>query len=128
MRANFFERIDEQDQGLVNLAKHTIKSLLPDGYPQIAQTAQVTGTSVRTLQRKLALAEVSYSKLVEQARLDMAKPNLLHSDMKVIDLALELGYEDPSHFARAFRRMTGQSPTEFRSAHASGAQFFSNSK
>jgi len=118
MRANSFLRMEEQDQDFVNLAKNTIKSLLPDGYPEIAQTAKITGTSVRTLQRKLALSDVSYSKLVEQARLEMATPNLLYSDMKVIDLALELGYEDPSHFARAFRRMTGQSPTEFRSAYA----------
>jgi AraC-like DNA-binding protein len=33
---------------------------------------------------------------------------------KVIDIALELGYSDPAHFARAFARWTGLAPREFR--------------
>ena len=118
MQKNSIDQITGQDPLFARSVKNTIKSLLPDGYPDINRVAKITGSSVRTLQRKLALAEISYSKLVEQARLEIATPTLLRSNMKVIDLALELGYEDPSHFARAFRRMTGQCPTEFRSANA----------
>jgi len=36
---------------------------------------------------------------------------------RVIDIALELGYEDASHFARACRRMVGASPREYRRRH-----------
>jgi len=34
--------------------------------------------------------------------------------MQITQLALQLGYADPSHFVRAFRRWTGQTPSEFR--------------
>ena len=36
------------------------------------------------------------------------------SDIPITELALQLGYADPSHFVRAFRRWTGQTPGEFR--------------
>jgi AraC family transcriptional regulator len=32
----------------------------------------------------------------------------------VIDIALESGYDSPESFARAFKKSTGQTPTEFR--------------
>ena len=35
-------------------------------------------------------------------------------EMQVTEVALQLGYADPSHFVRAFRRWTGQAPGEFR--------------
>ena len=33
----------------------------------------------------------------------------------LIEVALEVGYTSPSHFTKVFRRMTGVTPTEFRS-------------
>jgi AraC-like DNA-binding protein len=37
--------------------------------------------------------------------------------MKIIDIAYKLGYEDLSHFTRAFRHLAGLSPREYRSQH-----------
>jgi AraC family transcriptional regulator len=34
----------------------------------------------------------------------------------LIEIALEVGYTSPSHFAQVFRRMVGLTPTEFRNA------------
>ena len=33
-----------------------------------------------------------------------------------VEVALEVSYTSPSHFARVFRRVTGVTPKEFRSA------------
>jgi AraC-like DNA-binding protein len=39
---------------------------------------------------------------------------LEQGEMQITQVALQLGYADPSHFVRAFRRWTGQTPGEFR--------------
>ncbi|HKP04303.1 MAG TPA: helix-turn-helix domain-containing protein [Chthoniobacterales bacterium] len=34
----------------------------------------------------------------------------------LIEIGLDVGYKNPSHFAQVFRRMVGVRPTDFRSA------------
>jgi len=102
--------------------KCLIKSRLYEGCPGIDSIASVVGVSVRTLQRKLASAGRTYSDLVQQARFEEASKMLTRGDAKVIDIAYDLGYEDPSNFSRAFRNFAGASPCEFRArgeAHVS---------
>jgi AraC-like DNA-binding protein len=41
---------------------------------------------------------------------------LRDTDAKVIDIALEVGYENEAAFARAFRRAVGESPGAWRRA------------
>jgi AraC-like DNA-binding protein len=85
-------------------------------YPDVDQAARIMGTSVRTLQRALSTAGVTYSKVVEHARLEAAAEMLINSKLRIIDIAYNLGYQDPSHFSRAFRRVSGRSPRDFRLA------------
>jgi AraC-like DNA-binding protein len=102
----------------VTALKGMLTSYLPDGYPSIELAAEISGTSVRTLQRTLAQCNTTYSKVVEQARVDAASMLLERSKTKIIDVAYAVGYEDPSHFSRAFRRLKGRSPRAFRVAGA----------
>jgi AraC family transcriptional activator of pobA len=44
-----------------------------------------------------------------------AKRQLLHSDLSVKELADELGFEDPAYFNRWFKRLTGETPLQYRS-------------
>lgn len=46
-----------------------------------------------------------------------AKRLLLHSDLKVKEVAEFLGFDDPSYFVKFFKRQTGYLPAEFRSAN-----------
>jgi AraC-like DNA-binding protein len=85
-----------------------------DGYPQITLAAEIAGTSVRTLQRRLAKQSVSYSEVVDRARFDVASRLLTESDASSLEVAYATAYSDPSHFARAFRRIAGVSPREYR--------------
>lgn len=43
-----------------------------------------------------------------------AKQMLINTDNDVAQIAYILGYEYPAHFSRIFRRVTGQTPTQFR--------------
>jgi AraC-like DNA-binding protein len=95
-----------------------VTTLLASGHPAIHQTAEVLGVSARTLQRQLAHEGRSYGNLVARARLRAARAKLSDPSRKVIDVALDLGYSDPAHFSRAFRRWTGLAPGEYRRMQA----------
>jgi AraC-like DNA-binding protein len=85
-----------------------------DGYPHVTRGAEIARTSVRTLQRRLAAAGFSYSEVVDRARFDVASRLLAETDASSIQIAQATAYSDPSHFARAFRRIAGVSPREYR--------------
>jgi AraC-like DNA-binding protein len=99
---------------LSNSLRMALRPYLSDGYPSIELAAEISGTSVRTLQRRLSQCHLSYSDLIKQLRFDVSKDLLRDPEKKVLDAALELGFTDPSHFSRAFKHMTGISPSEFR--------------
>jgi AraC-like DNA-binding protein len=84
---------------------------------QVEQAAELAGISARTLQRRLSAEGLSYSALVDQVMFDIASELLLETDMKVIEVAREVGCDDPSHFSRAFRRLSGLAPRRFRQIH-----------
>lgn len=100
--------------------KQVLLAYLGDGHLPVQLAAEIAGTSVRTMQRQLAESGVTYSELVQQARFEAASRLLLDPGNKVIDVAQEVGYDDPAHFARAFRRIAGVSPREYRIAVVQG--------
>jgi AraC family transcriptional regulator len=61
-----------------------------------------------------AATGVSPSRYHIDLRINEARKLLRETKMSVLDVALEVGYTDPSHFARLFRRETGLSPSEYR--------------
>lgn len=94
--------------------RQLLRSLLRDGYPDIDLTAEIAGMSRRSLQRRLAENDLSYSHLVEKARFEMAVDLLQDAEIQLIEISAELGYTDPANFTRAFKRWAGISPREFR--------------
>ena len=47
-------------------------------------------------------------------RMDAARRLLRETKKTVVEVALDVGYPNPSHFARLFRRQTGLSPSDYR--------------
>jgi AraC-like DNA-binding protein len=94
--------------------KQVIAPLLSSGYPDIHLATEITGMSVRTLQRRLGEEGLTYTHLVEKIRFEQAVLWLQEPQIKLIDIAIELGYSDPAHFSRAFKRWTGVAPRDFR--------------
>ena len=57
---------------------------------------------------------VSPSRYLLTLRMDEARRLLRETKRSVVDVALDVGYANPSHFARFFRRETGLSPSDYR--------------
>ena len=60
---------------------------------------------------------MSYIEYLNVLRLEAAKNLLLHSSMKVVDIAKKCGFNDSSYFNRAFRRVYQSSPEQYRKVH-----------
>ena len=80
--------------------------------------AETMGTSVRTLQRRLRAAGVTYSEVMQRARRAAAQQMLKDGGAGIAKVARALGYSDPAHFTRAFQRWTGFTPRDFRARWA----------
>jgi AraC-like DNA-binding protein len=80
----------------------------------VQEAARALGTSSRSLQRELGGASTSFRRELDHARVAAARVRLAETDDKVESIARELGCTTLSGFSRLFRRVTGQSPGEFR--------------
>ncbi len=90
--------------------------LLPAGNVSQQDVAESLHMSLRTLQRKLAGEDTSYKKILDETRRELANQYLREGSLSVSEVTYLLGFSEPSNFARAFKRWTGRSPTEFRTA------------
>jgi AraC family transcriptional regulator len=77
--------------------------------------AEQAGLSRFHFQRLFKAATgVAPSRYHMDLRINEARRLLRETKMSVVDVALEVGYANPSHFARLFRRETGLSPSDYR--------------
>lgn len=60
------------------------------------------------------LCGYSISEYIRNRKLSLAGYDLLHTDNRIIDIALKYGYDSPDSFTKAFTRFHGSTPTEVR--------------
>jgi AraC-like DNA-binding protein len=87
-----------------------------DGYRSLEQVAARMHLSSRTLKRRLAFQEVSFSALVDRERREKAMILLRSSGLSIDDVAERVDYSSASSFVRAFHRWTGMTPAAYRRA------------
>lgn len=78
--------------------------------------ADSLGLSIRTLDTRLLQAGTSYQILLDKVRNDLAQRYLRVTEYSLTQISYLLGFSDSANFTRAFRKWTGHSPSEFRSA------------
>lgn len=54
------------------------------------------------------------TQLITERIMQEARALLLHSDWTILQISDSLGYEEPTHFTKAFRKFSGQTPSSFR--------------
>src|SRR5216684_4463886 len=95
-------------------AKGILKQLLAGQRPGIQDLARELHVSTRTLQRRLTEQGITFQRLLEEARRELARHYLLHSSRELNETAYLLGYEDANSFFRAFHHWEGTSPGQWR--------------
>jgi len=95
-------------------AKAILKQLLAGQRPGIQDLARELHLSTRTLQRRLTEQSITFQRLLDEARRELACHYLLHSSRELNETAYLLGYEDVNSFFRAFHHWEGTSPGQWR--------------
>ena len=113
----YLARFDRSD--IVLQVRSRIIETLPAGLPQPGKIAESINVSLRNMQRKLKDENTNYRQLLEQTRKELALQYIKEHHHSISEITYMLGFTEPSNFTRAFRRWTGNSPTEYRS-RASG--------
>jgi AraC-like DNA-binding protein len=85
--------------------------------PRLEQLAAALHRSPRTLIRQLADRGTSFTELREAQQLAIARRYLADARYSVSEIGALLGYGDAANFGRAFRRITGVSPGQYRRGH-----------
>ena len=100
-------------------AKGILKHLVAGQRPGIQDLARELHLSTRTLQRRLTEQGITFQRLLDDARRELAHHYLLHSSRELNETAYLLGYEDANSFFRAFQHWEGTSPGHWRALQKS---------
>jgi AraC-like DNA-binding protein len=98
--------------------ENAIASVLPHGRVLVEDIARSLGMSERTLARKLSdEGGLNFTQIL-QLRRDLAVRYLDDPKLHVSKIAWLLGFHEVSAFTHAFKRWTGKTPSQLRTAGA----------
>ncbi len=112
----------QSSRSLRRKAKDYISRHFTDPELTVAHVADVLGVNSRQLQRTFAEVGEMPSRYILEKRLDLAARMLSNLEGKthgsIFEIALAAGFNDPSHFGRAFSRRFDVSPRNFCGARS----------
>ena len=94
--------------------REVLTERLARGEPSQEDVAELLNMSARTLQRRLGDSGTTYKEILDETRRVLAMAYLSAPQHSVSDVTYLLGFSAASCFTRAFRRWTGQSPSDWR--------------
>jgi AraC-like DNA-binding protein len=98
--------------------ENAIASVLPHGRVLVEDVARSLGMSQRTLARKLSDEGLNFTEILQQLRRDLAVRYLDDRKLHVSKIVWLLGFREVSAFTHAFKRWTGKTPSQMRTADA----------
>lgn len=121
--------VQQCDEELQQVLVHTrladrvrgMMSLHLEADPSIGFVAGKLAMSERTLRRRLREEGVGFRDLLKEVRQEMALYFLRETNIRIEQIAIQLGYRDTACFRQAFREATGLSPREWRKTLGQGA-------
>jgi transcriptional regulator GlxA family with amidase domain len=107
------------DDPIVSAARRFLLAHLEDDI-SVDDVAEACRVGRSTLDRVFRSAEGrGPAAVLREMRLERAKQLLITTDLPLADVAARCGFNYLSHFSRAFKEQTGQSPSGWRREHSS---------
>lgn len=112
---DYLQRLQMTD--LCGQVRCALIDLMPLGLTTLEAVATELSMTPRTLQYKLTQSGTTIQTLRDQIREELARKYLQHSRQSITQIAYSLGFSDPAHLNRAFKRWSGETPTAFRTRY-----------
>jgi AraC-like DNA-binding protein len=103
-----------RNENFVTTVSQLIVDLLPAGAVGISAVADGLHASPRTVQRRLQAHGLTFNRLLQEVRMDLANRYLADGQISLQDIAGRLGYSEHSSFCHAYRQWTGRPPSAAR--------------
>lgn len=110
--ANFILKY-KNSTGLAARIRRHLRAALCSNWPDFDSLAASLRMSPSTLRRRLDEEGQSFQAIKDDLRRDMAVDFLCNSNKSVTDISVEMGFTEVSAFHRAFKKWTGQKPSEY---------------
>jgi AraC-like DNA-binding protein len=104
-----------------SVVENAIAPLLPHGNARESEIARRCSLSRRTFVRRLTSEGLTFSRVLNGLRRDLAEQYLADHALSISQIAWLLGYRKVSAFTNAFKHWTGKTPREARSRRQSSA-------
>jgi AraC-like DNA-binding protein len=101
-------------QDIVHDVRELVIDRLTKGGASFDDVAREVNMSSKTLERRLADRDTTFSVLLDDIRSGLAKRYLSDTDLRLDQIAYLTGYSEPAALVRAFKRWTRTTPMQFR--------------
>ncbi len=104
-----------EENKFLHRIRTVIESNLGNEQFQIEDLAKEIHLSRTQIYRKLkALTGKTFVEILKEMKMHRAKELLTKTDKAIGEIALELGFSDPSYFSKVFKGVVGKAPSEMR--------------
>jgi AraC-like DNA-binding protein len=100
--------------------RRVVRSLVLARRCSLEAVSRLLDMEPRTMFRRLEREQITFRKLVDEIRFEVARHLLADTALAMTEIAALLDYSEATAFARAFRRWSGETPKHWRIAHSFG--------
>jgi AraC-like DNA-binding protein len=113
--ANHLEQIDvSAEHDITDQLRRAVRTLLQNRKFSSVDVAQMFSIHRRTMGRRLKQNGTQFHLLLEEAKFQVARELIRHTDLPLVEIAAVLNYSEAGAFTRAFKRWSGISPSLWR--------------
>ena len=94
---------------------------LPIQVQQLAEMANMSESSMQSYFK--ASFGMSVYQYIQRKRVEHAAELLIHTNESITEISMQVGYDNPSKFAKIFKRIYGETPLHYRKKYTEYNRF-----
>lgn len=116
------ERHQDVNNDQIRQAMRYVERHYKDSTMQVEDIARAVSLSSNYLSNLFSeVMSQSLTRYINEVRIEKAKALLKTTNLKVYEIGREVGFQNPSYFSTIFKKITGQSISEYKRNHADKA-------